>query len=65
MIELGPQVRAYALAAPVDMRKGFEGLYALATQALGRDAGRIAEGALADLVAIDQTHPSLCALKGD
>lgn len=37
MIELGPQVRAYALAAPVDMRKGFEGLYALATQALGRD----------------------------
>lgn len=34
-------------------------------QALGRDAGRIAEGALADLVAIDQTHPSLCALKGD
>lgn len=37
MIELGPKVRAYALARPVDMRKGFEGLWALATQELGRD----------------------------
>jgi len=37
MMELGPTVRAYALAAPVDMRKGFEGLYGLATQELGRD----------------------------
>jgi transposase len=37
MIELGPQVRAYALASPVDMRKGFEGLWALATQQLGRE----------------------------
>ena len=36
MIELGPKVRAYALASPVDMRKGFEGLWALATQQLGR-----------------------------
>ena len=37
MIALGPSVRAYALAAPVDMRRGFEGLYGLATQQLGRD----------------------------
>lgn len=33
------------------------------TQALGRDAGRIEEGALADLVAIDSSIPALCALK--
>lgn len=32
MIALGPTVRAYAYAAPVDMRKGFEGLLALAQQ---------------------------------
>ncbi|MDE4134580.1 formimidoylglutamate deiminase [Phaeobacter sp. QD34_3] len=31
-------------------------------QALGRTAGRIEPGALADLVAIDSTHPALCAL---
>ncbi|WP_170553267.1 formimidoylglutamate deiminase [Ruegeria atlantica] len=31
-------------------------------QALGRDAGEIAEGKLADLMAIDRTHPTLCAL---
>ena len=31
-------------------------------QALARDAGRIEIGALADLVAIDSTHPALCAL---
>jgi formimidoylglutamate deiminase len=31
-------------------------------QALGRHAGRIAEGCLADLVAIDLDHPALCAL---
>jgi transposase len=36
-MELGPRVRAYALCAAVDMRRGFEGLYALATQELGRD----------------------------
>ncbi|MBY6140056.1 formimidoylglutamate deiminase [Leisingera daeponensis] len=34
-------------------------------QALGRDAGRIAEGALADLVAIDSGVPALCALKSE
>jgi cytosine/adenosine deaminase-related metal-dependent hydrolase len=31
-------------------------------RALGRNAGRIAEGYLADLVAIDLDHPALCAL---
>lgn len=31
-------------------------------QALGRNTGVIAKGKLADLVAIDSTHPTLCAL---
>lgn len=31
-------------------------------QALGRKAGEIAQGRLADLVAIDTAHPTLCAL---
>ncbi|MCI2393851.1 formimidoylglutamate deiminase [Aliiroseovarius sediminis] len=34
-------------------------------QALGRDAGEIAQGRLADLVAIDSTDPTLCALTPD
>ncbi|MES0828328.1 formimidoylglutamate deiminase [Ruegeria sp. SCP11] len=34
-------------------------------QALGRDAGEIAVGKLADLVAIDRDHPTLCALTDD
>jgi formiminoglutamate deiminase len=33
--------------------------------ALGRDAGVIAPGRLADLVAIDSNHPALCALPSD
>lgn len=37
MIPLGPQLRVYAFCTPVDMRKGFEGLYALACGPLGRD----------------------------
>jgi len=37
MIALGPAVRAYALAAPVDMRRGFESLWALATHKMGHD----------------------------
>lgn len=37
MIPLGPSVRALAYGAPVDMRKGFEGLWGLVTQQLGRD----------------------------
>ncbi len=34
-------------------------------QALDRDAGQIAEGKLADLVAIDSQNPALCALRSD
>ena len=34
-------------------------------QALGRSAGEIAAGRLADLVAIDSSAPSLCALSPD
>ena len=40
MTWLGPTTRAYALCAAVDMRKGFDGLFGLATQALGRDVLR-------------------------
>jgi cytosine/adenosine deaminase-related metal-dependent hydrolase len=34
-------------------------------RALGREAGEIAIGSLADLVAIDSTAPALCALRSD
>ncbi len=34
---LGPSTRVFAMAAAVDMRKGFEGLWALVAQQLGRD----------------------------
>ncbi len=34
-------------------------------QALGRDSGEITKGRVADLVAIDGSAPSLCALSGD
>jgi len=37
MIGLGRAVRVFAYAAPVDMRKGFEGLSALVTNELGHD----------------------------
>ena len=37
---LGPTTRAFALCPAVDMRKGFDGLYGLATQTLGRDVLR-------------------------
>lgn len=51
--------------------KGSVGAYIYAhaaqggAQALGRNAGRISQGYLADLVAIDTTHPALCALRED
>ena len=34
-------------------------------RALGRDAGEIAAGRLADLLALDGDHPALCGLAGD
>ncbi|WP_299664441.1 formimidoylglutamate deiminase [uncultured Ruegeria sp.] len=34
-------------------------------QALGREAGEIAVGQLADMVAIDRSHPTLCSLRDD
>ncbi len=37
MIGSSRRVRVYAYAAPVDMRKGFEGLSALVRESLGRD----------------------------
>lgn len=43
----------------------YTGAAAGGAQALGRDAGRIAPGALADLVASDSHLPALCALTGD
>ena len=35
MMPLGPSTRVFALGAAVDMRRGFEGLWALATQQMG------------------------------
>lgn len=43
----------------------YTGAAAGGAQALGRDAGRIAPGALADLVAINSQVPSLCALSDE
>lgn len=43
----------------------YEGAAAGGAAALGRDCGAIAPGRLADLVAIDPSHPSLCALRPD
>lgn len=37
MSALGPKLRVFALGTTVDMRKGFEGLFALCTQQMGRD----------------------------
>lgn len=37
MIGSTRQVRVFAFGAPVDMRNGFDGLFALVTQRLGRD----------------------------
>ena len=40
----------------------YRGAAAGGAQALGREAGRIAPGLWADLVALDLDHPALCAL---
>lgn len=37
MMPLGPAARVFAMGVAVDMRRGFEGLWALATQELGHD----------------------------
>jgi transposase len=37
MMPLGPSTRVFALGAAVDMRRGFEGLWALATHQMGHD----------------------------
>ena len=37
MMPLGPAARVFAMGATVDMRKGFEGLWALVTHQMGRD----------------------------
>ena len=37
MMPLGPSTRVFALGTAVDMRRGFEGLWALATQQMGHD----------------------------
>ncbi len=43
----------------------YTGAAAGGAQALGRNSGEIAVGKIADLVAIDRTHPTLCALRDD
>lgn len=43
----------------------YTGAAAGGAAALGRDAGSIAPGRLADLVAVDPEHPALCALRPD
>lgn len=37
MMPLGPSARVFAMGAAVDMRRGFEGLWALATHQMGHD----------------------------
>lgn len=37
MMLLGPSMRVFAMGAAVDMRRGFEGLWALATHQMGHD----------------------------
>lgn len=46
-------------------RRLYQGVLAGGARALGREAGVIRPGALADLVAIDLDHPVLMALSGD
>ncbi len=46
-------------------RRLWQAVAAGGAQAAGRDAGRIAQGALADLVALDASGPDLAGLAGD
>lgn len=61
MTWLGPTTRAYALCAAVDMRKGFDGLFGLAKQALGRDVLR---GDLFLFVGRDRTRAKVLYFDG-
>jgi formiminoglutamate deiminase len=66
MLEYSQRLRDLARNVMTDAGSVGETLYKTAAkggaQALGRRAGHIAPGFLADLTAIDPTHPSLCAL---
>jgi len=66
MLEYSQRLRDLARNVMTDAGSVGETLYKTAAkggaQALGRPAGQIAPGFLADLAAIDPTHPSLCAL---
>ena len=59
MIPLGAGVRALAYCAPVDMRKGFEGLWALVTQQLQRE---VLSGELFVFVGALDAGPRSCTL---
>lgn len=52
-------------ATPSNGRYLYERAARGGAQAVGRNAGRIEEGALADLTALDDTHHAMCALKRD
>lgn len=52
-------------ACPSNGRYLYERAAAGGAQAIGRNSGKIAVGALADFVALDDNHPSIAALEGD
>jgi formimidoylglutamate deiminase len=66
-LEYSQRLRDLARNVLVDEGSVGQALYTAAAQggaqALGRHAGQIAPGFLADLLAIDLTHPALCALR--
>ncbi|WP_101065566.1 formimidoylglutamate deiminase [Roseovarius salinarum] len=63
---LGDRARA-VLATPETStgRRIYEAVCTGGAQAAGRDSGRIAQGAWADLVALDAGHPDMAGLAGD
>jgi formiminoglutamate deiminase len=65
-LEYSQRLRDLSRNVMVDAGSTGSALYMAAArggaQALGRNAGQIAPGCLADLTAIDHTHPALCAL---
>ncbi len=65
-LEYGQRLRDLARNVMTDAGSVGQSLYVAAAlggaQALGRRAGQIAPGYLADLTAIDHNHPTLCAL---